>query len=325
MASSMIDLNSLENSTSNLNYFFNNIMTSDLNPLNKMEYEPWIFAVIGSLLIGLSGVFPILILPIDDLEHMNSKKESSTTMKLLLSFAVGGLLGDVFLHLLPEAWNYEHSHSGTNGPCMTCGLWVLAGLLVFVVAEKAFNVEMAESAEEKAEKKEKSLANGGASDVNANKVHPVLMSGYLNLMANSIDNFTHGLAVGGSFLISMRVGLLTTFAILIHEIPHEVGDFAILLRAGFSKWDATKAQLYTSSAGLVGALTAITCSGVTDEIEARTSWILPFTAGGFLHIGLVTILPELIREPSPRESLKQLSALTLGVVLMATLTHLIEE
>uniref|UniRef100_A0A8D8WCX1 Zinc transporter ZIP13 homolog n=1 Tax=Cacopsylla melanoneura TaxID=428564 RepID=A0A8D8WCX1_9HEMI len=154
---SMFDLNSLENSTSNLNYFFNNIMTSDMNPLNKMEYEPWIFAVIGSLLIGLSGVFPILIIPIDDLEHMNSKKESSTTLKLLLSFAVGGLLGDVFLHLLPEAWTYEHSHSGANGsgPCMTCGLWVLAGLLVFVVAEKAFNVEMAETAPEEEEEKKK--------------------------------------------------------------------------------------------------------------------------------------------------------------------------
>lgn len=315
--STLLEFSSFDNSTSNFNYFFNNIMTSELNPLNQVEYEPWIFAVIGSLLIGLSGVFPILIIPIDDLEHMNAKKESSTTLKLLLSFAVGGLLGDVFLHLLPEAWSYEHTHSATNGPCMTCGLWVLAGLLVFIVAEKAFNVEREESEEDKA------LAAG--SDVNANKVNAVQMSGYLNLMANSIDNFTHGLAVGGSFLISMRVGLLTTFAILIHEIPHEVGDFAILLRAGFSKWDATKAQLYTSTAGLVGALTAISTSGVSDEVEARTSWILPFTAGGFLHIGLVTILPELLRETSPRESLKQLSALSLGVVLMATLTHLIEE
>lgn len=316
MSTSMLGFNSFENSTSNINYFFNNIISSDMNPLNQVEYEPWIFAVIGSLLIGLSGVFPILIIPIDDLEHMNSKKESSTTLKLLLSFAVGGLLGDVFLHLLPEAWTYEHTHYGKNGPCLTCGLWVLAGLLVFIVAEKAFNVEREETSGDKSVQ---------GSDENANKVHAVQMSGYLNLMANSIDNFTHGLAVGGSFLISMRVGLLTTFAILIHEIPHEVGDFAILLRAGFSKWDATKAQLYTSTAGLVGALTAITCSGVSDEVEARTSWILPFTAGGFLHIGLVTILPELIREPSPRESLKQLSALSLGVILMATLTHLIEE
>lgn len=56
------------------------------------------------------------------------------------------------------------------------------------------------------------------------------ISGYLNLMANSIDNFTHGLAIGGSFCISFKIGVLSTFAILVHEIPHEVGDFAILLK-----------------------------------------------------------------------------------------------
>lgn len=60
------------------------------------------------------------------------------------------------------------------------------------------------------------------------------MTGYLNLLANGIDNFTHGLAVAGSFLVSTRVGLLTTAAILLHEIPHEVADFAILLRAGIN-------------------------------------------------------------------------------------------
>lgn len=90
------------------------------------------------------------------------------------------------------------------------------------------------------------------------------VAGYLNLMANCIDNFTHGLAVGGSFLLSARVGALTTFAILIHEVPHEVGDFAILLRAGFSRWDAAKAQLCTASSGLIGSLAAIAFSGLDD-------------------------------------------------------------
>lgn len=87
------------------------------------------------------------------------------------------------------------------------------------------------------------------------------ITGYLNLMANCIDNFTHGLAVGGSFLVSFRLGALTTFAILIHEIPHEVGDFAILLKSGFSRWDAARAQLLTASGGIFGALVAVLCSG----------------------------------------------------------------
>lgn len=92
------------------------------------------------------------------------------------------------------------------------------------------------------------------------------MSGYLNLMANCIDNFTHGLAVGGSFLLSPRVGILSTFAILVHEVPHEVGDFAILLRAGFSRWEAAKAQLCTASCGVIGAFFAVWSSGVSDTV-----------------------------------------------------------
>lgn len=90
---------------------------------------------------------------------------------------------------------------------------------------------------------------------------PKAFPGYLNLLMNFLDNFTHGLSVGGSFLISFRVGALSTFTILVHEIPHEVGDFAILLRSGFSRWDAARAQLITASGGIVGALAAVSFSG----------------------------------------------------------------
>lgn len=151
------------------------------------------------------------------------------------------------------------------------------------------------------------------------------VAGYLNLLANSIDNFTHGLAVAGSFLVSFRHGVLATFAILLHEIPHEVGDFAILLRSGFTRWDAAKAQLLTATAGIFGALVAIGGSGVTSALEAKTSWIMPFTAGGFLHIALVTVLPDLLEEEDRWESVKQLLALILGISVMAVLTIAFEH
>lgn len=157
------------------------------------------------------------------------------------------------------------------------------------------------------------------------KDQPKKVAGYLNLLANSIDNFTHGLAVAGSFLVSFRHGVLATFAILLHEIPHEVGDFAILLRSGFSRWDAAKAQLLTATAGLLGALVAISGSGVTSAMEARTSWIMPFTAGGFLHIALVTVLPDLLHEEDRIESLKQFGALILGISVMGALTVMVEH
>lgn len=110
-----------------------------------------------------------------------------------------------------------------------------------------------------------------------------------------------------------------------HEIPHEVGDFAILLKSGFSRWDAARAQLLTASAGLLGALVAIGGTNVTNAMEARTSWIMPFTAGGFLHISLVTVLPDLLKEDDSKESIKQLMALVAGIAVMAVMTILFES
>ncbi|XP_043483025.1 zinc transporter ZIP13 [Leptopilina heterotoma] len=407
--------------------------------MDYFEYQPWFFSLIGSFMVGLSGILPLLIIPIEAGTNLKNGA-GACTLKLLLSFAVGGLLGDVFLHLLPEAWaskTLTQAHSNNSQLPMTCGLWVLSGFLVFIVAEKMFIDEGEKNSEEEDEQKTetklttstdehlfkkatlkefennnflmssendiltKLCARNGKQEpptvvelkLNFNKVlngyknspkngvlvypkdeivsnivkkngfkncsdilnngfytngygplnskcsngfdsvakykkddiqlvekteKPKHISGYLNLMANCIDNFTHGLAVGGSFLISFRLGALTTFAILVHEIPHEVGDFAILLRSGFSRWDAAKAQLLTASGGIFGAMVAVLCSG--NGVESRTSWILPFTAGGFLHIGLVSVLPELLKETNPKESLKQLGALLAGITIMAFLT-----
>nr|CAD7456638.1 unnamed protein product [Timema tahoe] len=238
-------------------------------------------------------------------------------------------------------------------PCMEKGLWVLAGLLIFVFLEKAFALPPTETSElDMLSDTNKYKVNGfmpshnnnhkglvvcdknvlvrnghianHETDVISVKPGPIHVSGYLNLMANSFDNFTHGLAVGGSFLVSFPHGVLTTFAILLHEIPHEVGDFAILLKSGFSRWEAAKAQLCTATAGIFGALVAIILSGSSGTVAARTSWILPFTAGGFLHIALVTVLPDLLKEENPKESMLQLLSLLGGITVMATMSFLVE-
>jgi len=297
--------------------------------------KPWIGSIVGSFLVSLSGVFPLLLIHFDDGDSIK-KGGQKASLKVLLSFAVGGLLGDVFLHLLPEAWTLQEQYTQGN-PSMFCGLWVLVGLLLFIIVEKIFSgpnpyEEVGDGEGEgdgKLSEDDDCVHNNNCEDTVCHskaKERPSheQVAGYLNLMANSIDNFTHGLAVGGSFLLSPRVGALTTFAILVHEVPHEIGDFAILLRAGFSRWDAAKAQLMTGMAGVVGSITAVMFSGAGTSMEAKTSWILPFTAGGFLHISLVTVLPELLQEDNPRESLKQLASLVCGIVLMAVLTAICE-
>ncbi|XP_077283972.1 zinc transporter Zip99C isoform X2 [Arctopsyche grandis] len=383
-------------------------------------YHPWLFAFLGSMLVGLSGIFPLFIIPVNDTTSLENNAESPS-LKILLSFAVGALLADVFLHLLPEAWLYAQD---TDHASMKCGLWVLCGLLLFIIIEKIFSEysdseeleeeepktsdcipqvdieEIHRMIEKEKKKRDEALGpnqNGGAilADADNGPLNSVLqesclfnnnstspggtcglvdgmsnvcggsisrngmrgrclkgrwierlkekslkkqnkdgsdkenskskhVAGYLNLLANSIDNFTHGLAVGGSFLVSFRVGVLSTFAILVHEIPHEVGDFAILLRSGFSRWEAAKAQLATATGGLIGALAAVMFSGASNTLEAKTSWILPFTAGGFLHIALITVLPDLLKEENPIESMKQLFALLFGIFIMGSLTYYLD-
>ncbi|XP_067616548.1 zinc transporter ZIP13 homolog [Eurosta solidaginis] len=325
---------------------------------NHFVYTPWVFSLLGSMVIGLAGILPLFIIPTGEKLKEGGYKDpaESKCLKVLLSFAVGGLLGDVFLHLLPEAWEGEQQNPSEH-PSLRSGLWVLSGILIFTIVEKIFS-GYANADEENPQPKCVEIANcllrktGGkipegktssegcarSCDIEEvpngcflrereqkQKEQPKKVAGYLNLMANSIDNFTHGLAVAGSFLVSFRHGVLATFAILLHEIPHEVGDFAILLRSGFSRWDAARAQLLTAGAGLMGALVAIGGSGVTSAMEARTSWIMPFTAGGFLHIALVTVLPDLLKEEEKLESLKQLLALLFGIMLMAFMTVFFES
>jgi len=140
--------------------------------------------------------------------------------------------------------------------------------------------------------------------------------GYLNLLANCIDNFTHGLAVGGSFVVSAPVGICTTFAILLHEIPHEIGDFAILLKAGFDIWEAAKGQMITASGALLGCLFGLLAEGAGDA----SSWVLPFTSGGFIYISCVTIIPDLLKETSFSESVKQTVFLFAGIATMGVVS-----
>nr|XP_012307972.1 zinc transporter ZIP13 isoform X2 [Aotus nancymaae] len=239
--------------------------------LSGERLDTWICSLLGSLMVGLSGVFPLLVIPLE-MGTMLRSEAGAWRLKQLLSFALGGLLGNVFLHLLPEAWAYTCS-TGPDGEGQSLqqqqqlGLWVIAGILTFLVLEKMFLDSKEEGASQAPSKDPTAAAaalNGGhclaqptAEPGLGAVVRSIKVSGYLNLLANTIDNFTHGLAVAASFLVSKKIGLLTTMAILLHEIPHEVGDFAILLRAGFDRWSAAKLQLSTALGGLLGAGFAI--------------------------------------------------------------------
>lgn len=330
------------------------------NLFSQDRLDAWICSVIGSLLVALSGVFPLLVIPIQAGAALKSE-EGCQRLKLLLSFAIGGLLGDVFLHLLPEAWAYSCS-AATGGVQSSqqqklLGLWVVVGIVTFLILEKTFteknNAEPVKEGKPAATeqsrsgddvlngyhftkkshgiKNGKSAASGShlrngthhGSSVPAQPTQTIKISGYLNLLANCIDNFTHGLAVAGSFLVSKKVGFLTTLAILLHEIPHEVSDFAILLRAGFDRWSAAKMQIATALGGVLGACFAM-CLQSPKGAGDTVAWILPFTSGGFLYIALVNVVPDLLQEKCLWNSVRQVLLLCTGIVVMYLLSGIVE-
>ena len=282
------------------------------NNQNKSNYN-WLYAAICSALVGLTGLVPILLLPNQENRRRNNQEitnnnsgknknnqeirisdqeeagqvENPQGLRWMLSFAVGGLLGDTFLHLLPEALASAQNHQDFN----IIGLTVLFGLLVFTILEKVLS------------------NNIGTGENNKHSA-----TGYLNLIANCIDNFNHGLAVGGAFLVSTKVGFVTTGCILIHEIPHELGDFAILMKSGFSRSEAAKAQFSTAFVGIIGAIMALVLDWTGCGILAF--FIVPFTCGGFLHISMVSVLPDLLESDDLKDCCKVMSGIFCGIGTM---------
>ncbi|GCC37545.1 hypothetical protein chiPu_0016049 [Chiloscyllium punctatum] len=230
---------------------------------------------------------------------------------------------------------------------MSVGLWVLGGIIAFLVVEKfvrhvkgghghGHSHAAAPKVKESSEEEEKDNNKHGEPRAGSRRRKPenprakseaakspgqvsdIKVAGYLNLAADFTHNFTDGLAIGASFLVSTNVGIITTITILLHEIPHEIGDFAILVQSGCSKHKAMMLQLITA----VGALAGTACSLMAEGIgEAATAWILPFTAGGFVYIATVSVIPELLDDSKPLQSLLEIVALLVGVLMMVLIAE----
>lgn len=220
---------------------------------------------------------------------------------------------------------------------MSVGLWVLAGIVAFLVVEKFVRLlkgghshshshaaPKAKDSDDEIDDKKRGKEKSADSDKKpvkktAKATSDIKVSGYLNLAADFTHNFTDGLAIGASFLVGPAVGAVTTITILLHEVPHEIGDFAILVQSGCTKRKAMCLQLLTA----VGALAGTVCSLLAEGVgAAATAWILPFTAGGFVYIATVTVLPELlVGRSSLWQSLLEILALLFGVGMMVLIAE----
>jgi zinc and cadmium transporter len=207
---------------------------------------------------------------------------------ILISFAAGALLGDAFLHLIPEV---AESEAGLDLPASFA---LLGGVLTFFVLEKILHWHHAHVPSEEV-------------------LHPVAVT---NLIGDGLHNFVDGAIVAGGFLVSTKLGLATAIAVALHEIPQEMGDLGILVHAGMKPRRAVAFNFLTALAAIVGAVVTLLAAAAIGSVERM---LVPFTAGGFVYIASSDLIPELHKEPEAGKSILQLVALLAGVAVMAAL------
>ncbi len=246
-----------------------------------MAYLAAIISTLAISLISLVGVFSL------------SLKEEFLRKYIFLfvSLAVGALLGDAFIHLIPES--FETLQNNT-----TASLLIIAGIFLFFILEKFLHW------------------HHHSDDTVENHPHPV---GKLILFSDGVHNFIDGIVIGASFLISIPIGIATTVAVILHEIPQEIGDFAVLLHAGYTRKKALWLNFLSALTAILGTLVAFVL-GATGE--TFTTWILPIAAGGFIYIAVADLIPELHKTKVVKHSLLQFLALAVGVLLMLGLLFL---
>jgi len=211
------------------------------------------------------------------------KKENFERITILLvSLSAGALMGGAFLHLLPEASKKIESHK--------LNLIVLIAFIFFFFMEKLLNW--------------RHCHKGNC---------PIHTFGYMNLFGDSVHNFIDGLVIASTFIIDIKLGIATTFAIALHEIPQEIGDFGVLIHAGFKKKKALIINYLVALTVVLGGIIGYFMSFILHDI---IPYLLPFAAGGFIYIAASDLMPEIRKETNLKKSLYSFLFFMLGIILM---------
>lgn len=237
-------------------------------------------SVAGISALSLVGTIPFLFF----------KKQARTVLLYLVSFSVGALLGDAFLHIIPELAEGETLSSGIP--------YILGGMLVSFGLEKIIHWHHCHVLPPQ---------------------HPDCHNhiGYMNLFGDAVHNFIDGAIIAASFLVSPSLGMATTIAVALHEIPQEIGDFAVLLHSGFTRKRAILWNIFAALCAFVGAGIILFTSVLEPFIETA---LLPFAAGNFIYIAAVDLIPELHKETRLKQAFVQLISILCGVGIMYLLT-----
>ncbi len=242
----------------------------------------WINGLISTIIVSLLSTVGILTFTLKE-------RDLKRIILYLVSFSAGGLFGDAFIHLIPEAVE-------KNGFGIDASISILLGIVTSFIIEKFFQWRHCH--------------------ILTSEEHPHSFA-YMNLFGDSVHNFLDGLIIGGSYLVSAQLGIATTMAVIFHEIPQEIGDFGVLLYGGFKKKKALLYNFLTALTALGGTITALSLGSIINNL---TAYLIPFAAGNFIYIAGSDLIPELRKEePQPLNSTLQLSSFVLGVLVLLSL------
>ena len=244
----------------------------------------YIYALVSVMIVSLISLIGVFTLSLKD-------ETVKKYISLFISLAVGALLGDAFIHLVPEI--YKNSSSS-----VWASLSIIIGILLFFIVEKFLHW------------------HHHGEDENEPNIHPV---GKLLLFTDGFHNLIDGIIIGVSFLISIPVGIATTIAVVLHEIPQEIGDFAVLIHSGYSKKIALWLNFLSALTAVIGVFIALIFGSIA---QIFTLWVLPIAAGGFIYIAVADLIPELQKTKDLKYSVLQLVTVLIGILAMVALVLL---
>lgn len=241
-----------------------------------------LISVLGISLISFVGALTLVL----------KKDFLNKSVFVLVSLAVGALLGDVFLHIIPETFE------AVADPTLI-SLTFIGGILIFFILEKVMHWHHHHSGDHAGEN--------------------ILHLGRMVLVSDGVHNFIDGLIVAASYLVSVEVGVATTIAVILHEIPQEIGNFGVLIHAGYTKAKALWFNFLSALTAILGAILALTLGSITEHFAF---WLLPLTAGSFIYIALSDLIPELHKNRNLNQGAMQVIGIVVGVIAMAALLAL---
>lgn len=246
--------------------------------------EVWIYTLASVVIVSLIAFVGILTLAL-------SVKNLKKFLIYFVSFAAGALFAGAFIHLLPEVVERV-------GFSFSVSLYVLVGIGLFFILEKII------------------CWRHSHIPLGKKKVHSFA---FMNLIGDGVHNFIDGLIIAAGYVVSIPLGITTTIAVILHEIPQEIGDFGVLVYGGFSRTKALFVNFLSALTAILGAIVGLILSGMIEGIEFI---LVPIAAGGFIYIAGSDLIPELQKEIKPLKSLLILVAFILGIAVMSTLLFL---